>query len=62
MKINCILIDHLNCFISFTASRGAQKLAPILILLRNVVNCNMRVILSVVEKHSDMPVKKYVKM
>lgn len=42
------------------ASRGAQKLAPILILLRNVVNCNMRVILSVVEKHSDMPVKKYV--
>lgn len=42
------------------ASRGAQKLAPILILLRNVINCNMRVVLSVVEKHSDMPVKKYV--
>lgn len=42
----------------YTASRGAQKLAPILILLRNVVNCNMRVVLSVVEKHSDMPVKK----
>lgn len=40
------------------ASRGAQKLAPILILLRNIVNCNMRVLLCAVDKHSDMPVKK----
>lgn len=40
------------------ASRGAQKLSPILILLRNIVNCNMRVVLSAVDKHSDMPVKK----
>lgn len=40
------------------ASRGAQKLAPILILLRNVINCNMRVVLCAVDKHSDMPVKK----
>lgn len=40
------------------ASRGAQKLAPVLILLRNVVNCRMNVVLSAVEKHSDMPVKK----
>lgn len=43
----------------FLASRGAQKLAPILILLRDVVNCNMRVVLSAVEKHSDMPVKNF---
>lgn len=42
------------------ASRGAQKLAPILILLRNIINCNMRVVMTAVEKHSDMPVKKYV--
>lgn len=40
------------------ASRGAQKLAPILILLRNVINCNLRLVLAAVEKHSDMPVKK----
>lgn len=40
------------------ASRSAQKLAPILILLRNIVNCNMRVLLCAVDKHSDMPVKK----
>lgn len=42
------------------ASRGAQKLAPILILLRNVINCNMRVMMCAVDKHSDMPVKKLV--
>lgn len=48
------------CFWFSLASRGAQKLAPILILLRNVVNCNMRVALAAVDKHSDMPVKKYV--
>lgn len=41
-----------------SASRGAQKLAPILILLRNVINCNMRVVMCAVDKHSDMPVKK----
>lgn len=40
------------------ASRGSQKLAPILILLRNIINCNMRVLLCAVDKHSDMPVKK----
>lgn len=40
------------------ASRGAQKLAPILILLRNIINCNMRVVMCAVDKHSDMPVKK----
>lgn len=48
----------LTLFIFIAASRGAQKLAPILILLRNVVNCNMRVVLCTIDKHSDMPVKK----
>lgn len=42
------------------ASKGAQKLAPILILLRTIINCNMRVFMAAVDKHSDMPVKKYV--
>lgn len=40
------------------ASKGAQKLAPILILLRQIINCNMRVFMAAVDKHSDMPVKK----
>lgn len=39
------------------ASRGAQKLSSLLILLRNVVNCNMRLVLCAVDRHSDMPVK-----
>lgn len=39
------------------ASKGAQKLAPILILLRTIINCNMRVFMAAVDKHSDMPVK-----
>lgn len=41
------------------ASRGAQKLAPILIMLRNVVNSNMKVFMCAVDKHSDMPVKNF---
>ncbi|XP_055550572.1 UDP-glucose:glycoprotein glucosyltransferase [Wyeomyia smithii] len=41
------------------ASRGAQKLSSLLILLRNVVNCNMRVILCAIDRHSDMPVKTF---
>ncbi|XP_053694365.1 UDP-glucose:glycoprotein glucosyltransferase [Sabethes cyaneus] len=41
------------------ASRGAQKLSSLLILLRNVVNCNMRIILCAIDKHSDMPVKTF---
>uniref|UniRef100_A0A1L8E1R7 Putative glycoprotein glucosyltransferase n=1 Tax=Nyssomyia neivai TaxID=330878 RepID=A0A1L8E1R7_9DIPT len=41
------------------ASKGAQKLAPILILLRSVLNCHMKVFLCAVEKHSDMPVKNF---
>lgn len=41
------------------ASRGAQKLSSLLILLRNVVNCNMRLVLCAVDRHSDMPVKTF---
>lgn len=41
------------------ASRGAQKLAPLLILLRQVVNCDLKVFLCAVDKHSDMPVKNF---
>uniref|UniRef100_A0A1B0G8K0 UDP-glucose:glycoprotein glucosyltransferase n=1 Tax=Glossina morsitans morsitans TaxID=37546 RepID=A0A1B0G8K0_GLOMM len=41
------------------ASRSAQKLAPILILLRNTLNCQMLVYLTPVSQHSDMPVKNF---
>ncbi|XP_058455757.1 UDP-glucose:glycoprotein glucosyltransferase [Malaya genurostris] len=41
------------------ASRGAQKLSSLLILLRNVVNCSMKLILCAVDRHSDMPVKTF---
>lgn len=61
-NVVCSLCLHLTrvliCIHLLAASRGAQKLAPILILLRNVINCNMRVVLCAVDKHSDMPVKK----
>lgn len=39
-------------------SRGAQKLGPILQVLQEVLNCNIRVFLNCVEKNSDMPVKR----
>ncbi|XP_055376689.1 UDP-glucose:glycoprotein glucosyltransferase [Condylostylus longicornis] len=41
------------------ASRAAQKIASHLILLRNVINCNMKVYLCAIEQHSDMPVKNF---
>lgn len=41
------------------ASRSAQKLAPLLSLLRNVLNSDMKVYLCAVDKHSDMPVKNF---
>ncbi|XP_055856792.1 UDP-glucose:glycoprotein glucosyltransferase [Episyrphus balteatus] len=41
------------------ASRSAQKLASILILLRNTINCQMRVFMLPVPQHSDMPVKNF---
>ncbi|XP_066143458.1 UDP-glucose:glycoprotein glucosyltransferase [Euwallacea fornicatus] len=40
-------------------SRGAQKLGPILQVLQEVLNCNIRVFLNSVEKNSDMPVKSF---
>lgn len=40
-------------------SRGAQKLGPILQVLQDVLNCNIRMFLNSVEKNSDMPVKRY---
>ncbi|XP_066258640.1 UDP-glucose:glycoprotein glucosyltransferase [Euwallacea similis] len=40
-------------------SRGAQKLGPILQVLQEVLNCNVRVFLNSVEKNSDMPVKSF---
>lgn len=40
-------------------SRGAQKLGPILQVLEEVLNCNIKVFLNSVEKNSDMPVKSF---
>lgn len=40
-------------------SRGAQKLGPILQVLQEVLNCNIRVFLNSIEKNSDMPVKSF---
>lgn len=39
-------------------SRGAQKLGPILQVLSEILNCNIKVFLNSVEKNSDMPVKR----
>lgn len=39
-------------------SRGAQKLGPILQVLHEVLNCNIKLFLNSVEKNSDMPVKR----
>lgn len=41
------------------ASRGAQKLSALLILLRQVINCDLKIFLCAVDKHSDMPVKNF---
>ncbi|XP_052863855.1 UDP-glucose:glycoprotein glucosyltransferase [Anopheles cruzii] len=41
------------------ASRGAQKLSSLLLLLRDVVNCHMKIFLCAIDKHSDMPVKTF---
>lgn len=40
-------------------SSAAQKLGPILLVLQEVVNANIRVILNAREKHSEMPLKRY---
>lgn len=39
-------------------SRGAQKIGPILQVLQDVLNCNIRIFLNSVEKNSDMPLKR----
>lgn len=39
-------------------SRGAQKLGPILQILQEVLNCNIKIFLNSVEKNSDMPLKR----
>nr|XP_040218313.2 UDP-glucose:glycoprotein glucosyltransferase [Anopheles coluzzii] len=41
------------------ASRGAQKLSSLLLLLRDVVNCQMKMFFCAIDKHSDMPVKTF---
>ncbi|XP_001353481.3 UDP-glucose:glycoprotein glucosyltransferase [Drosophila pseudoobscura] len=41
------------------ASRGAQKMAPMLILLRQVLNCQLSLYMIPVPQHSDMPVKNF---
>nr|CAD7428481.1 unnamed protein product [Timema monikensis] len=43
-------------------SRGAQKVGPILSVLQEVLNCNIRLFLNCVEKHSDMPLKRSATM
>uniref|UniRef100_A0A1Y1LFV4 UDP-glucose:glycoprotein glucosyltransferase n=1 Tax=Photinus pyralis TaxID=7054 RepID=A0A1Y1LFV4_PHOPY len=40
-------------------SRGAQKLGPVLQILQETLNCNIRVFLNCIEKNSDMPVKSF---
>lgn len=40
-------------------SRGAQKLGPILQVLHEVLNCNIKIFLNSVEKNSDMPLKSF---
>lgn len=39
-------------------SRGAQKIGPILNVLKQVINCDIRIFLNCVEKNSDMPLKR----
>ncbi|KAL3281194.1 hypothetical protein HHI36_004410 [Cryptolaemus montrouzieri] len=40
-------------------SRGAQKLGPIMQILHEVLNCNIRIFLNSMEKNSDMPLKSF---
>lgn len=40
-------------------SRGAQKIAPLLLALKDVLNAKVSVFLNCVEKHSEMPQKSY---
>lgn len=54
-------------FVDITAvvdpvSAGAQKLAPLLIVLQEVLNCRVRVFMNCVEKHSEMPLKSFYRL
>ncbi|KAG8311334.1 UDP-glucose:glycoprotein glucosyltransferase 1 [Homalodisca vitripennis] len=40
-------------------SRGAQKIGPILSVLQHTTNCNIRIFLNCIDKHSDMPLKSF---
>ncbi|XP_064106308.1 UDP-glucose:glycoprotein glucosyltransferase 1-like isoform X1 [Macrobrachium nipponense] len=40
-------------------SKAAQKIGPVLLVLQEVVNSNIRVILNAREKHSEMPLKSF---
>lgn len=42
-------------------STAAQKMGPILMVLQEVVNANIRIVLNAREKHSEMPLKRLVK-
>ena len=42
-------------------SRGAQKVAPVLLVLQQVLNMKLRVFLNCVDKHSEMPNKSFFK-
>lgn len=39
-------------------SRGAQKLGPILKIVQQALNCNIKVFLNCLDKNSDMPLKR----
>ena len=43
-------------------SRGAQQLGPLLSVLRQVLNADIRLVLNAQEKHSDMPLKRWGEM
>ncbi|KAK7083347.1 UDP-glucose:glycoprotein glucosyltransferase 1, partial [Halocaridina rubra] len=40
-------------------SNAAQKIGPILLILQEVINANIRVVLNAREKHSEMPLKSF---
>ncbi|XP_072935877.1 UDP-glucose:glycoprotein glucosyltransferase [Epargyreus clarus] len=41
------------------ASTAAQRLAPLLLVLRRVVNCHLKLFLNPTDKNSDMPLKSF---
>ena len=43
-------------------SRGAQKIAPVLLVLQQVLNARIRVFMNPVDKHSQMPNKSFFRV